>query len=237
MSQAQGWASMQRAFHVRMTGDGISKSGPRKRQWTNLVFVLHKPAVVGFVVVQVAPECRRIGSFRVRGHRGFNRVRLGDRVGRHLLGPGTYSIVTHPRPRTRKVDDTRLVVVRGTNRREIRAARSANACPRTASALFDVAFGPTGTAQARPPHASLAARHVSKADRRKGVLGANFDRVLSSADHVPIWVFGLLALAVGLLGSAAALPKGHPRGLSASLLAGSVGAAILLVLTIVYALG
>jgi hypothetical protein len=33
------------------------------------------------------------------------------------------------------------------------------------------------------------------------------------------------------------MPKGRTRGLSASLLAGSVGAAILLGLTIVYALG
>jgi len=70
------------------------------------------------------------------------------------------------------------------------------------------------------------------------VLGTKFGRVvLGGADDIPVWVYGLLALAAGLLGAAAAMPKGRPGGLSASLLAGVLGAAILLGLTIVYALG
>jgi hypothetical protein len=52
-----------------------------------------------------------------------------------------------------------------------------------------------------------------------------------------VWVFGLLAFAVALLSSAAALPKRQTAGLSASLLLGAVGASILLGLTITYALG
>ena len=47
----------------------------------------------------------------------------------------------------------------------------------------------------------------------------------------------MLGLAVALLVAAAFLPKSETVGLSASLLLGLVGAAILLGLTIVYALG
>jgi hypothetical protein len=70
------------------------------------------------------------------------------------------------------------------------------------------------------------------------VLGARFGRAaLTGAEDVPLWVYGLLALAVGLLGAGVALGKTRPGKLAAPLLAGSAGAAILLALTIVYALG
>ena len=74
--------------------------------------------------------------------------------------------------------------------------------------------------------------------RHHGVLGARFSKsALSAVEEVPLWVYALLALGVALLAAAAALPKGEAAGLSASLLFGLVGAAILLGLTIVYALG
>jgi hypothetical protein len=57
------------------------------------------------------------------------------------------------------------------------------------------------------------------------------------AEDVPLWGYGLLALAAGLLGAAVVLRKARPGKSSAPLLAGSAGAAILLALTIVYALG
>jgi len=70
------------------------------------------------------------------------------------------------------------------------------------------------------------------------VLGTKFGRAaLSGVDGVPLWIYGLLVLAVGLLTAAGALPKAEPRGLSASLLIGSIGAAILLGLTIAFSLG
>lgn len=68
------------------------------------------------------------------------------------------------------------------------------------------------------------------------MLGARFSRsAISLAEAVPLWVYALLAFAVGLLGAAAALPKGETVGLSASLLLGFVGATILLGLTYAYA--
>jgi hypothetical protein len=70
------------------------------------------------------------------------------------------------------------------------------------------------------------------------VLGTKFARrAFSVADDAAVWTYGLLAVAVGLLAAAAALPKGHSLGLSGSLVLGLVGTAILLGLTIAYALG
>lgn len=68
------------------------------------------------------------------------------------------------------------------------------------------------------------------------MLGARFSRsAISLAESVPLWVYALLAFAVGLLGAAAALPKAETVGLSASLVLGLVGATILLGLTYAYA--
>jgi hypothetical protein len=47
-----------------------------------------------FTVVQVFPECRRIGSFALLGLAGTNRVRLGPRLHGRLLRPGTYEVGT-----------------------------------------------------------------------------------------------------------------------------------------------
>jgi hypothetical protein len=70
------------------------------------------------------------------------------------------------------------------------------------------------------------------------VLGARFARdAFFAAEDVPLWVYFLLALAIALLGAAAALPKTETVGLSTSLLLGLVGATILLGLTIAYTLG
>jgi hypothetical protein len=69
--------------------------------------------------------------------------------------------------------------------------------------------------------------------RRRSVLGASFGKVaFSAADDVPLWVYALLALAIALLGAAAFLPRTEPAGLSARLVLGVVGVAILVGLTI-----
>ena len=108
-----------RVYRLRLARDWISRSGPHRHRRTTLVFVLRRPALVEFVVVQVSPACRRIGTFRVRGHRGVNRVRLGGRVAHHLLGPGTYRIVAR-RGLGGKVVDTQLVVVQNAKRANLR---------------------------------------------------------------------------------------------------------------------
>ena len=64
-----------------------------------------------FVVIEIAPDCRRVGRFRVAGHPGINRVRFRGRIGGRPLGPGTYRIKARTVPRGRAVVDTELVVV------------------------------------------------------------------------------------------------------------------------------
>ena len=53
-----------------------------------LVFRLGRAAPVEFMVVQVAPDCRHIGRFRVAGHPGVNRVRFRGHIGGRPLDPG-----------------------------------------------------------------------------------------------------------------------------------------------------
>jgi hypothetical protein len=230
-------ASLARVHHLHLARDWIAVSGPKRERRTTLVFVLHGRTVVELVVVQVAPHCRRIGRFRVRGHRGVNRVPLGGRIGRHSLSPGTYRIVARTLPGGRKVVDTRLVVVRSASRDEIRAARGANACARadvSGSGSSSGALDPTGGG---PPGAAGPAKRTAQPVRHRGVLGAKFARrALSAVDRVPLWLQVLSGLAVALLVAAALFPKARPGGLSASLAFGLTGAAVLLLVTIAYAL-
>ena len=93
-----------------------------------LVFRLGRAAPVEFMVVQVAPDCRRVGRFRVAGHPGVNRVRFRGRVGGRPLGPGTYRIKARTLPRGRAVVDTKFVVVERPERRVIVSSRGADAC-------------------------------------------------------------------------------------------------------------
>jgi hypothetical protein len=220
-------------YRFHLARDWVSRRGSHRR--TTLLFTLRKPAFVEFLVLQVAPDCRPVGRFRVRGHRGVNRVRIPARIGRKPLAPGTYKVVARAIPGGRTVGRTRLVVVDRANRGQIRAARNANSCGPTSS------VGASDPARPLPPAGALSdpaqpkgARHPA---RHHGVLGARFGRAaLSAADDVPLWVFGLLAAGVALLAAAASLPKSETVGLSASILLGAVGATILLGLTITYAL-
>jgi hypothetical protein len=202
-----------------------------------LVFTLGRSTLVEFAVSEVSPDCRRVGRFRVRGHRGLNRIPLRSRVGRYSLSPGTYRFVARTLPGGRKVTDTRLVVVQRLNRREILSARTADACrPATqlvagpAQAMTTAAGG--HSLPARPEHASGPARH-------RGVLGARFARgAVTAAQDSPLPLYALLAVAIALL-AVAAVPRRH---MPARVLArhrevvAFVGAALLVAVTITYAL-
>ena len=229
---ARAETSREQASRFRLARDWISRRGPHRARRTTLVFILRRPALVEFVVLQVAPDCRSVGRFRVRGHRGVNRVQVPTRVGREPLAPGTYRVVARAIPAGRTVGRARLVVVDRANRAEIRAARRADSCAQGSSVgSSDPARPPAGALSV--PSRPKSARHPA---RHHGVLGARFSRsAISLAESVPLWVYALLAFAVGLLGAAAALPKAETVGLSASLVLGLVGATILLGLTYAYA--
>ena len=219
--------------------DWITTRGPKNQRRTTLVFVLGRPVVVEFVVVQLAPQCRRIGRFRVRGHEGVNRIRVGRRIGRRALAPGTYRFVARTVPRGRKVADRRLVVVPDASRRTIRAARHANTCSRGASSSnrsTSTTIGPANTAPAGAAGPRAGPTKVVRPPGPRGVRGVRFANVaLSPPDGVPRALYFVLGLAIALLGAAAALPKAAPTHTAAPLVAGASGAGILLGLTVAYA--
>jgi hypothetical protein len=218
-----------RVHGLRLTRDWIAISGPKKQRRTTLVFVLRRPALVEFVIVRVSPDCRRIGRFRVRGHRGVNRIRLRGRIGRHSLAPGTYRFVARTLPGGRTVVDTRLVVVQQPSRSKIRSARGANTCPR--SAVSGSGSGTTGpTAGSRPEPAGDQRKQPA---RDRSVLGERFARrVFSPVGGIPVWLIALSTLAVGMLLTAALQPKAAPRELFAALALGMTGAAVLFLIVI-----
>jgi hypothetical protein len=205
--------------------------------------VLRRPARVEFVVVQVSPACRRVGTFHVRGHRGLNRIRFDDRIGHHTLGPGTYRIIARRRGGGRVID-TRFVVVQNAKHANLRAARNADTCsPGTDLASLSAA-GPTSTSTSAgtgDPKAGgpAAARpeKTSKSTLHRGVLGARFTRkAVDAARGVPLWLYGLALLAIILLAAGAFLPKAAPRGLATSMVVGMTGAAVLLIAMVAYVL-
>jgi hypothetical protein len=218
-----------------MSRDWISKHGTKRQRHTTIVFALRHPSVVQFVLVRVSPDCRRVGRFRVVGHRGVNRVRLGPRVGRHSLRPGTYRLIARAVPGGRTLVDTRLVVVTHASHDEIEAARGADTCsPATSSEGGAQASGTAGTQSTAGPRTSKA-ESTSKPDPHQGVLGAKFARkAAEAASRVPIWLYTLVALAIVLLAAGAFLPKARPAGLAASLVFGLTGAMVLLLAMVAY---
>jgi hypothetical protein len=208
-----------------------------------LMFVLTRPARVEFVVFQVAPDCRRIGRFHVAGRPGVNRLLFRGRVGRRVLGPGTYRITARTLPRGRAVVDTKLVVVMRPERNVIASARGADACDSNqsgqAASSRASAGGTPGTTTAPPARV----KKQTRPSRAHGVLGAKFAKnVVGVVKSVPPLLFVLLGLAIGLLGVAALPLRATPTRSTAAALAhhrGSValaGAALLVAVTVAYAL-
>ena len=165
-----------------------------------LVFVLRKAALVEFVVVQVSPECRRVGRFRVWGREGRNRIPFKGRVGRTVLAPGTYRI--RAKQGRRRVLDARLVVVSRRKGAGIAAARSADVCATAAGTTAGASsFGSSGPTAAAHP----ARKTESKAEprRSKGALGAQFaTEVVQEVASIPLWLYLMLGAAIALLAAA-----------------------------------
>lgn len=245
-----------RVYRMRLSRDWIARKGPKRHRGTTLVFVLRRPALVEFVVVQVYPECRRVGRFRVRGEAGRNRVVFRGRVGRTVLAPGTYSI--RAKAGRHRVVDARFVVVSRRDRGEIASARSANACSgavaATAAASSFAGAAGGGSIGSKGPGAEQRSRAdpTARAGSRstKGALGARFAReAVDQVASIPRWLFAVLGLAIVLLAVAALPLHATPSPKAAAILArrrgviamaGAViamaGAATLTVVTIAYAL-
>ena len=161
-----------------------------------------------FVIQQVAPSCRTVEQFTVRGRAGRNRIRFPAPASRLRLVPGTYRISAHTSGGLLVRRVTIVVVDHGTpSRDEIAAARAANVCPAASS------IGGAGTSSGVSNASSLAGSSPSPLqDRAKphpgAVLGASLARAARAIE--PLLV-GLLGLAIALLGIAA-LPRVATNG-------------------------
>src|SRR5438132_6664992 len=129
----------------------ITTTGPKSRRVVTLTFRLPYSQRVFFLVQQVAPTCRTVDQFVVRGHAGRNRIRFPARPSRFRLVPGTYRISVQTRGGLLVQRVTIVVVDHGTpSRDEIAAARAANVCPAT------VNIAAAGTSSGASDASSLA---------------------------------------------------------------------------------
>jgi hypothetical protein len=210
-----------------------------------LVFRLGRAALVEFVIYQVAPDCRRIGRFRVAGRPGLNRVRFRGRVGRRVLAPGTYRLRARTLPRGHAVVDAKFVVVIRPERQVIASARGADACGSKlggqSTSLTASVRGNPGAATASP--ARIETRKPAHSFRAQDVLGAKFAKgAVGAIESIPPLLYVLLGLAIGLLGVAALPLRMAPTRQAATTLEhhrGGValaGAALLVAVTVAYAL-
>jgi hypothetical protein len=220
------------------------------------VLRLRRAAVIEFTVFRIAPDCRFAGTFRVMAHAGVNRVRFGGRIGRRVLRPGTYLIRAQTVP-VNPADvalETKLVIFpSGTpTRRQVRAARAADVCPRPTFEKLGLGFGSllagAGTTGGSSPQSGAKAGadgEQGKAEETKaagGVLGERFTgfRDTVRSVHPLIWVG--LGIALALL-ALAALPVEAARNAKVAMLlayrrtdVALAGAAALVLVTVAYVL-
>lgn len=237
-----------RVSRLHFSRNWISRTGRKQRRQTVLVFTLRRASLVEFVVVQIAPDCRRIGRFRVVGRPGVNRVRFRGRIGRVVLAPGTYRITARMLPGGRTLANTRLVVVQRPESGEIASRRRADACgsgARQSSTGSPIASTST---PAKPGSTTARGQGKGKAEeqartsRARGVLGARFTRAADVVRSIPLWLFVLLGLAIALLAVASVPLRAAPTRRGASALArhrsavAIAGAATLVAVTVAYAL-
>ncbi len=79
-------------------------------------------------ILRVHPTCEVVGSLRVRGHAGVNRVPFSGRIHGRPLSAGTYRLVIGAQ-RTPPAAQAAIVVARGRmSSVQFRKARRANAC-------------------------------------------------------------------------------------------------------------
>jgi hypothetical protein len=151
-------------------------------------------------VVRVFPTCDVLGTFRVRGRAGVNRVPFHGRLHGRPLPTGTYRLVIGAR-RVQPLEAT-IVVARGkVNAGKLRKARRANACVPVLPIGFDSAapsFGTSGAAGGGPSSGGLGSAIVSGA---KGAVkqGKSLVGGAKEALEDPAALSTLVLVAIGLL--------------------------------------
>ena len=200
-------------LRLKVVRSWISRSGPKAQRQTTFVFRLSRAGIVELALTRLAPDCRVVGTFRVAGRAGLNRVRFRGRIGRHVLRAGTYRVTARTlRSRAATPVRVHLVIVGRPNPHpgELAAARAANACVRvdTQESATD---GDT-IAPAPPPSTPTSASESETAFKRvSGVLGTEFTKAVETVQRVPMFLFLLLGLAIALLGLAALPGRAAPN--------------------------
>ena len=177
-----------------------------------VVFKLRRGGVVHFVVTQVSPTCRRVGTFSVRAHRGVNKVLLRGRLHGRPLPVGTYLLTATVRGRP-IVGVTIVVTASRPTAREVAQARRRNACANVlvqrvfySTTVFRQPVGMRGPVAApattkkgsRPSSVKAASAVPAPAD----VLGAEFSKPARDSDLKRLFLFAAAGLAILLLGLA-----------------------------------
>jgi hypothetical protein len=180
---------------------------------------LSRAARVRIAVTQVAPVCRRVGSFTVRGHAGVNRIAFRGRLRGRPLPLGTYKLTAKARNRW-VLGVTLVVAAARPSPGALARARVADACAAIAASTSGAAVpaavrGPVGIpsdgggSATDRTHAgsgsSLGKPQSSAASPRGQVLGADFSKS-AGLDPTRVLLVVAAALAVLLLGLAA-LPE------------------------------
>lgn len=220
---------------------------------------MSRPALVEFVVIRIAPDCRTVGRFRVAGRAGVNRVRFRGRLRGRTLPPGTYRIRARAVPGRRVLVETRLMIFTRTPlRAELATARASNACS-SAQTRADGVSATAGSARkgssaggapgrsvlrVHGPEGSRTASEDRARDRGRpiAVLGARFSRAADAVKEIPPILYVLLGLAIALLGLASLPIRYVPNARIAALLAyrrqsvALAGTATLISVTVFYAL-
>jgi hypothetical protein len=181
-----------------------------------VVFSLRHPMLLRVTVVRVYPTCDVVGTFRVRGRAGVNRVPFRGRLHGRPLASGTYRLLIGAR-RLPSAEAT-IVVARGkVSARHLRKARRANACVPVLPIGFNSAAPsfptPTSGASGGPPsNEGIATAIVSAAKgavkRGKALLGRT-EQALE--DPAPLSTFVLVLVgtrcATGSTGSRRLIPR------------------------------
>jgi hypothetical protein len=183
------------------------RSGSRSSA-TKIVFRLHRRGLMRFVLTQIAPRCRRVGTFSVRAHAGLNSFVLRGRLHGRPLPVGTYvlSATVGGRP---VLGVTIVVTASRPTAAELARARARNVCGPGISfrgtTIFRQPLGVYGPVAARvekgsdPPPSETAVA----VPRRGDVLGAQFSKSARRFDLARMFLLAAAAAAIVLLGLAA----------------------------------
>lgn len=201
---------------VKTSRRWVSTRGPSSRRSVLITFWLSRPGTIVFLVDELAPECRYVGKFLVRGRSGRNAVRFRGRVRGRALDPGTYRLTAHPRAnRARRLTGVTVVIFEHPpGPAEIAAARARNTCPQGIPPSVRAATLAPDAERANPTSGVAGVQATSSTrrpyeDESTGPLGTaveSIQAIQAAAEAVPPILFALAALAIMLL-ALAAMPR------------------------------